>query len=125
MYVVQRVFLQYQDENPTGWYFPGKCPLYWQHEGHSRTIIGVERQTVGSGVGAREETRLLVLDPQHSHEALVAALKARRDWARMVKRGAGTLRHLQYQLLYVAAGIARDEQERAALKTISASERFC
>ena len=103
--------------------YSGKCPLYWQHQGHSRTIVGVERRRIGTGLAVHEETRLLVLDPQHKHEALAAALHARRDWARMVKRGAGTLRHPQYQLLYVGAGLA-GEGERQALQTITASERF-
>lgn len=101
----------------------GKCPLYWQHQGHSRTIVGVERRVVGSGVATREETRLLVLDPQHSQEALASALQGRRDWAKMVKRGVGTLRHPQYQLLYVGAGLVA-EREREGMKTIAASERF-
>ena len=41
----------------------------------------------------------------------------------LLKRGAHTLRHNQYQLLYVADGIASSE-ELEALKTLAASEKL-
>lgn len=97
--------------------------MYWQHEGHSRTIIGIERRIVGTGVHQRTETKLLVLDPSHTSAQLTAALESGRDWARMIKRGVHTLRHPQYQLLYVGAGLA-DEEERQGLRVIAAAERL-
>ena len=45
----------------------GKPPLYFQHEGHSRTIVGVER-VEGRG-NAPPSVHLLVLDPLPGHRA--------------------------------------------------------
>jgi hypothetical protein len=68
----------------------GKPPLFFQHDGHSRTIVGVERRRPAPG--APEEALLLVLDPSTEPRALGGALRRRAGWERMVKRGAATLR---------------------------------
>jgi hypothetical protein len=67
-----------------------KPPLFFQHDGHSRTIVGVERRRAAPG--APEEALLLVLDPSTEPRALGGALRRRAGWERMVKRGAATLR---------------------------------
>ncbi|GFR53087.1 hypothetical protein Agub_g15781, partial [Astrephomene gubernaculifera] len=98
----------------------GMPPLYFQHEGHSRTIIGIERRRAPpprtaasnppSGGGSSSSsgggqagyvTTLLVLDPGAPSAALEAALVQRRQWQRLVRRGVHTLTRPQYQLMYV------------------------
>ncbi|EFJ45715.1 hypothetical protein VOLCADRAFT_63303 [Volvox carteri f. nagariensis] len=106
----------------------GMPPLYFQHEGHSRTIIGIERRRqhrVGGG-GVAVTTTLLVLDPGSPSAALEAALMQRRGWQRFVRRGVHTLTRPQYQLLYVdvAAGLTPQGPELESLKVIAAVEKY-
>ncbi len=92
-----------------------------QHEGHSRTIIGIERRTVGRE--RRVEYSLLVLDPGTPSAKLAAALHSRQGWQRLLRRGMHTLRHGQYQLVWVQPGLA-GEDERQRLKQVAAAERY-
>ena len=55
-----------------------KPPLYFQHEGHSRTLVGVERRQPRPGAPA--EVSLLILDPSQATAPLVGALRERRRW---------------------------------------------
>ncbi len=55
-----------------------KPPLYLQHEGHSRTIIGVEKQ-VPSGSGPPKIV-FLILDPSTRTGPLDRALRERKGW---------------------------------------------
>lgn len=98
-------------------------PLYFQHQGHSRTIIGIERRETEEGGTVAKVHTLLVLDPGHSTQALAAALRSGANWQRMLKRGQHTLRNDQYQLLFVEPGFA-SEQERSQLKTVLAHEQY-
>jgi hypothetical protein len=92
-----------------------------QHEGHSRTIVGIERRLVGRE--QRAEFTLLILDPSTPGSKLAAALANRTGWQRLLKRGAHTLRNQQYQLLFVEPGIAAGAQ-LDALKMLAAVERY-
>lgn len=70
----------------------GKPPLYFQHEGHSRTIIGIERYKPTQGKAKRQADssassgnegylyNLLLLDPSHKTKDLIAALKSGKGW---------------------------------------------
>ena len=70
----------------------GKPPLYFQHEGHSRTIIGIERYKPTEGTAKRcAESKatcssegylynLLLLDPSHKTRDLVAAFNTGKGW---------------------------------------------
>lgn len=72
--------------------FAGKPPLYFQHEGHSRTIIGIERYKPSEGKAKRRANsnstcgnegylyNLLLLDPSHKTKDLSAALKSGKGW---------------------------------------------
>lgn len=92
-----------------------------QHEGHSRTIVGIERRLAGRA--RLPEFGLLVLDPGTAGDKLAAALAARAGWQRLLKRGAHTLRHYQYQLLHCPPGLAAGA-ELQALKAVTAAERY-
>ena len=87
----------------------GVGPLYLQHQGHSRTIVGAERTAAG-------ETVLLVLDPAtpaHTVEQRLAHGATRPFVVR-----AGDLRHAQYQVLFVD-GVYATAAETEAAKTIA------
>lgn len=92
-----------------------KTPLYFQHQGHSRTIIGIQKQK--GNRGSQDRYNLLVLDPGHRTADLERSLTIKKGWQRLVKRGVHTLRKPQYQLCYVDPGIASSE-EMSQLKTI-------
>ena len=55
------------------------------------------------------EFTLLVLDPGTPPAKLAAALHSRQGWQRLLKRGPHTLRHGQYQLVWVEPGLAGEE----------------
>ncbi|MCL7032618.1 hypothetical protein MKW94_018920 [Papaver nudicaule] len=84
-----------------------KSPLYFQHQGHSRTIVGIQVKQLQID-GSRQYT-LLILDPDHKTEALERSLKQNSGWQRLIKRGC---------LCYVDQGIAHGK-EREQLKTVS------
>lgn len=96
-----------------------KSPLYFQHEGHSRTIIGVEKLT--RPPSTVEETSLLVLDPNVSMQSIHNALESASGWQQLLRRGINTLKDSEYQLLWVDHGIALQE-EKEGLKIMRATE---
>ncbi|XP_042516016.1 zinc finger-containing ubiquitin peptidase 1 isoform X2 [Macadamia integrifolia] len=92
-----------------------KTPLYFQHFGHSRTIVGIQIQRQRPGIP--EQYFLLVLDPGHRTVELENTLRENVGWQRIIKRGVHTLKKPQYQVCYVDPGIAQVE-EMEQLKTI-------
>eukprot|EP00930_Biecheleria_cincta_P082246 TRINITY_DN72007_c0_g1_i1.p1 TRINITY_DN72007_c0_g1~~TRINITY_DN72007_c0_g1_i1.p1 ORF type:complete len:419 (+),score=66.70 TRINITY_DN72007_c0_g1_i1:16-1272(+) len=74
-------------------------PLYLQHDGHSRTIVGVQRRQESSG----SKDFLLVLDPalgEHGFADFKAAAAQGRGWEKFVKRSLAPLqRKGEYELL--------------------------
>ena len=73
-------------------------PLYFQHEGHSRTIIGIEKKVRHNGT---HEYSLLLFDPAVSPHAVHDALQKGKGWQYLIKRGVHTLKEKQFQLLYI------------------------
>jgi hypothetical protein len=101
-----------------------RCPLYLQHEGHSRTIIGVERKEKRDGTF---EITLLMLDPGVPPPALHDALKAGIKWQRLIKRSAATLNKPQYQLMFCPNGavpLPPGSTQYEALKVLAAQEKL-
>ena len=99
-----------------------RCPLYLQHEGHSRTIMGVEKKERRDGTS---EITLLILDPGVPPPALQDALTAGIKWQRLIKRTDCTFNKLQYQLLYCPNGAVPAKpgsQQYEALKVLAAQE---
>lgn len=115
-------------------------PLYFQHEGHSRTIIGIEKRlvigthnnnTLGSSSSSsppQYQLCLLILDPSIDKRVLQNALERGQGWQKLLRRGGHTLKHSQWQLLYVPplslGGVVMSEEEKEKLKKITASERY-
>ncbi|CAA7392035.1 unnamed protein product [Spirodela intermedia] len=84
-----------------------KMPLYFQHNGHSRTIVGIQ---VKKGTqGMPDVYNLLVLDPSQA-PALERSLLEKKGWQQLIKRGLHTLKKTQYQLCFVDIGIAHGEE---------------
>lgn len=92
-----------------------RSPLYFQHRGHSRTIVGIEKRR---RPGVSEEVYLLVLDPSQKTGDIVRTLREKGGWQRLLKRGLQTLKHAEYQLCYVDPGLATGE-EYESLKVLS------
>ncbi|CAJ1974512.1 unnamed protein product [Sphenostylis stenocarpa] len=75
-----------------------KTPLYFQHDGHSRTIVGIQ---VKHQQKRDLRYNLLVLDPAHSTSALGKSLRQKFGWEELIKRGMHTLKKPQYQALFI------------------------
>ncbi|XP_053676527.1 zinc finger-containing ubiquitin peptidase 1-like [Anopheles nili] len=80
-------------------------PLYLQHQGHSRTIIGIEQRTSGLS--------LLVLDPSHGPRQ-VAALGSSQDSLRLIRKNSAAMRAPQYQVVAVKGLIETEDQYQAS-----------
>lgn len=93
-----------------------KMPLYFQHDGHSRTIVGIQVKHQPKGT----QCNLLILDPGHKTAALERSLKENAGWQKLIKRGVHTLKKPQYQLCYMDPGVANAE-EMEQLKTLDSA----
>lgn len=84
-------------------------PIYFQDRCHSRTIVGYEVMD--------KKSNLLLFDPISSGVKLKENLEQGRAWQRSTKRALYTLRHVEYQCVYIAEGILSDS-EREIMKKI-------
>lgn len=83
---------------------PGRShtpPLYLQHQGHSRTIIGIEQKSSG--------LTLLILDPSHSPRQ-VASLGSSQDCLRLIRRGWNAMKAPQYQIVSIVGKLDTEEE---------------
>lgn len=96
-----------------------KAPLYFQHDGHSRTIVGIQLKSLPNGM---HQHSLLILDPAHKTKVLESCLSKKVGWQRYIKRGVHTLKKSDYQMCYMDHGIATEE-EMEKLKILD-STRF-
>ena len=88
---------------------PAPLPLYFQHMGHSRTIIGVQTES-GSHLSANAKS-LLLFDPGCCGESLKSNLINRNNkWRQQVLRGINALKEPSYQIVYIAEGIMTAEE---------------
>ncbi len=81
-------------------------PLYFQHEGHSRTIIGYEQRD--------DSQSLLLFDPLSCGSKLKINLQDNRYWQTSIKRGIHTLQNKSYQIVYIPPNadiLTREEKE--------------
>jgi len=79
-------------------------PLYLQHQGHSRTVVGVE-QLVGG------HTKLLILDPSHSSTSI------QQNTMRLVRKTMASMKSKQYQVV-VVRGVIDTPAKRDTKKVI-------
>ena len=87
-----------------------RLPLYMQHSGHSRVVVGIslrgkgKGKGQGQGTGAEEELQLIVLDPATYGVGMKRSLKDNKPgWHAMVKCGLGKLKKSSYEFLVVGA----------------------
>ncbi|OMO95139.1 Peptidase C78, ubiquitin modifier-specific peptidase 1/ 2 [Corchorus capsularis] len=92
-----------------------RAPLYFQHDGHSRTIVGIQAKHQQNG---KHQFNLLIFDPADRTIALERSLRENFGWQKLIKRGIHTLKKPQYQLCYIDHGIASGE-ELNQLKTVN------
>ncbi|XP_040900991.1 zinc finger-containing ubiquitin peptidase 1 isoform X2 [Toxotes jaculatrix] len=88
------------------------APLYLQHQGHSRSIVGLEQKKNGS-------LCLLVLDPGSS-AADTRKLLSRDTIAtavRHVRKFPGSLKHKQYQVVAVRGVLSPGDKQRSILNS--------
>jgi len=94
-------------------------PLYLQHQGHSRTIVGIEVLTSGGS----NNLRLLIFDPSHSRSQMTSLLKCSPSSSeaaqvmRMLRKGPQAMKCKQYQIVAVT-GVFANQQESALHKVI-------
>lgn len=88
-------------------------PLYLQHQGHSRTIIGYEVKLDGS-------VNLLILDP--STQGLFEGVRT--GDLRQLRRGEATMTKRQYEIVYLHATrpLLNSDGERQAAKNLHADD---
>ena len=84
-------------------------PLYLQHQGHSRTIVGAEMMAGGA-------VRLLILDPSHSPANLGE------NTMRLVRKTLLGMRSKQYQIVAVTGKL--DSAQNREAKKVIASRRI-
>jgi hypothetical protein len=90
-------------------------PIFLQHEGHSRTIVGIEKRKNGT-------LHLLILDPVHTGQKVTTTLAARQR--RIFRHSINGLKHRQYQLVAVEAAHAcrlmslQEMEESKILRTV-------
>ena len=82
-------------------------PLYMQHNGHSRVVVGVAVR----GPKHKRETQLLVFDPASYGPELASKLADNsKGWHGMIKRGLHTLRKPEYEFVVVAPNETFDRE---------------
>lgn len=95
-------------------------PLYLQHDGHSRTVVGVQRRSEQRG---STTDFLLVLDPglgQHGFEDFSSCAERGLGWEKFVKRSLAPLRRkAEYELLVVETEGTITEAQAAAARCIA------
>ncbi|XP_044740308.1 zinc finger-containing ubiquitin peptidase 1-like isoform X2 [Chrysoperla carnea] len=81
-------------------------PLYLQHQGHSRTIMGVECVRDGGTI------QLLILDPSHSPQqmAQLNTNSTASQGIRLLRKGPSAMKARQYQLVVVVGTIDSEAQ---------------
>ncbi|XP_076275679.1 zinc finger-containing ubiquitin peptidase 1-like isoform X2 [Rhynchophorus ferrugineus] len=98
--------LNYFENSSAGEFTP---PLYLQHQGHSRTIMGIELHRDGSLV-------LLVLDPSHSPQqmAQLGDTSNSSSALRILRKSEASMKAKQYQIAAVVGTIDNEQQYQAS-----------
>lgn len=126
-----------------GRYFAGdglRLPLYFQHQGHSATIVGVAGELQPTVDGREQPPHLIMWDPAHSTQGLYQNLKDAlahaanppltvrgkpkkmpTKWRTQLVRPLQRLRDRDYQLVTISPGLVSDPQEYERSKIITSS----
>ena len=90
-------------------------PLYFQHDGHSRSIIGYEQKD--------DSQSLLLFDPFSCGSKLKINLQENRYWQTSIKRGIHTLQNKSYQIVYIPPNAEILTREGREVKKIVVGEQ--
>ena len=83
-------------------------PLYLQHDGHSRTAVGLQKE--------EHKTNLLMFDPQVQGSTLRQCLGGPTLWQKHIKRQVATFDvHRHLQVVYVSGVMSAQEREASKL----------
>ncbi|CAL1544796.1 unnamed protein product [Lymnaea stagnalis] len=88
------------------------APLYLQHQGHSRTIVGVEND--------KGTVKLLLFDPGTPKDQIAAQMKGQMSWKdmRLFRRAQANFKARQYQIVTIVGTLTDQEyQESKILKS--------
>ncbi len=80
------------------------APLYFQHQGHSRTVVGIETLSA-------DKKRLLIFDHSHTKANMPSANRAK--VLNSLRKSIGDLKHKQYQIVSVSGLLTEAEREAA------------
>ena len=80
------------------------APVYLQHQGHSRTVVGVEQ--------LQNSLRLLILDPSHSPASIASS-----GLLRLVRKTINSMKSKQYQCV-VVRGLLDNARLRETRKNV-------
>uniref|UniRef100_UPI00398F4019 zinc finger-containing ubiquitin peptidase 1-like n=1 Tax=Pristiophorus japonicus TaxID=55135 RepID=UPI00398F4019 len=80
-----------------------KSPIYLQHQGHSRTIVGLEERNNGT-------LCLLIFDPGNQEMQKLLRRDVTGVNLRMIRRFIGSMKHKQYQIVAVNGLLSVEEK---------------
>lgn len=83
-------------------------PIFFQQDGHSRSVVGYETYN--------GKKSLLIFDPASDPKKLKENLISKYNWQVMVKRGLHTIKHGEYQFVYIAGESIMSTEERERSK---------
>ncbi|KAL8186436.1 UNVERIFIED_CONTAM: Zinc finger-containing ubiquitin peptidase 1 [Gekko kuhli] len=97
-------YYNYDKENSAKVVCTSKPPIYLQHQGHSRTIFGIEERK-------NKTFSLLIFDPGCPTQEMQKLLNdVDINTMRLIRRFAGGLRHKQYQVVAVDGVLSEEEK---------------
>ncbi|XP_059698226.1 zinc finger-containing ubiquitin peptidase 1 isoform X1 [Haemorhous mexicanus] len=97
-----------------------KPPIYLQHQGHSRTVVGIEEKK-------NKSLCLLLFDPGCSSQQMQKLLKQNSDGTglRLLRKFVGSLKEKQYQIVAVDGVLSLEEKAaRCRASQVLTSERI-
>lgn len=95
-----------------------KSCLYFQHDGHSRTISGVKWGKEGDRID-----NVMIFDPSLNAKSMKHnLLDGNMIWQRQLFREQKCFKKTEYQILFVAPGIMDDEEWERSKLLVGASE---
>lgn len=85
-------------------------PLYLQHDGHSRTVVGIQKT-----LNEEKVDGVILFDPALDGSFIRSSLIQRNNtWKRQLVKGFKAMNHSRYQVVYILPGLmSLQERERS------------
>jgi hypothetical protein len=113
------------NDSPTDQSESFRSCLYFQHDGHSQSIVGVKWTAKDdiSSTETQEVDQLLMFDPANSAMSLKKhILDGNKRWHRQLFRNKESFKKTEYQILYVVSGLMDDAEYERSKVLIGDSE---